>query len=65
MKIGLVELLYKLPRIKTCAKCAYYKTCPRTDPLNWGKDDRDYPEMLCQKEADIILSTILTNGVLK
>ena len=54
----LTEMLYKLPRIKTCSGCIYWKTCARTDPLNWGKHPKDYPEMLCQKEADIILSKV-------
>ena len=54
----LTEMLYKLPRIKTCSGCIYWKTCARTDPLNWGKHPEDYPEMLCQKEADIILSKV-------
>jgi hypothetical protein len=54
------EQIYNHPRIKTCAKCVHLFICSRTDSTNFGKDDRDFPEMLCKAEADSILSHILS-----
>jgi hypothetical protein len=58
MEKTLREEIYNLPRIKTCAKCIYWQTCPRTDSTNFGKDNKDFPEMLCKAEADSILSLL-------
>jgi hypothetical protein len=49
--------LCKLSRIKTCVACSYWKTCERTQPDNYFR--QDYPEMLCEAEVDRIVFHIM------
>lgn len=60
-----IEAIAKLPRIRTCVKCKYWKTCIRTLGSNLSFNSDDYSEMLCQAEVDTIFNKLASLGYVK